>query len=135
MRSSTRMSIVKHTHLAAGRPICVGSSDSASITSQMTRICNDSRSVRCLIISSTCATIRSSPLLRSIRPLCHIKSRIWLWWRDFRDGKRKLMMLEVIDFVGLWLLHVLPEGLTQVRHYGFLGSAAVKSYRRLRFLL
>ena len=32
-------------------------------------------------------------------------------------------------------MHVLPKGLTRVRHYGFLGAAAVKSYRRLRFLL
>ena len=63
------------------------------------------------------------------------KGRIRLWWQDSKDGKRKLMTLEVVKFIGLWLLHVLPKGLTRVRHYGFLGAAAVKSYRRLRFLL
>ena len=45
------------------------------------------------------------------------------------------MTLEVIEFIRLWLLHVLPKGLTRVRHYGFLSGAAGKSYRRLRFLL
>ena len=63
------------------------------------------------------------------------KGRVQLWWQDSKDGKRKLMALEVIEFIRLWLLHVLPKGLTRVRHYGFLGAAAVKSYRRLRFLL
>ena len=45
------------------------------------------------------------------------------------------MSLEVIEFIRRWLLHVLPKGLTRVRHYGFLSAAAFKSYRRLRFLL
>ena len=63
------------------------------------------------------------------------KGRIGLWWRDSGDGKRKLMRLEAIELIRRWLLHVLPKGLTRVRHYGFLSAAAVKSYRRLRFLL
>ena len=63
------------------------------------------------------------------------QGRIRLWWQDSKDGKRRLMTLEVIEFIRLWLLHVLPKGLTRVRHYGFLSAAAVKSYRRLRFLL
>ena len=45
------------------------------------------------------------------------------------------MTLEVVKFISLWLLHVLPKGLTRVRNHGFLGAATVKSYRRLRFLL
>ena len=61
--------------------------------------------------------------------------RIRLWWRDSKDGKRKLMTLEASELIRRWLLHVLPKGLTRVRHYGFLSAAAVKSYRRLRFLL
>ena len=63
------------------------------------------------------------------------KGRIRLWWQDSKDGKRKLMTLEVIEFIRRWLLHVLPKGLTRVRHYGFLGGAAGRAYRRLRFLL
>ena len=45
------------------------------------------------------------------------------------------MTLEASELIRRWLLHVLPKGLTRVRHYGFLSAAAVKSYRRLRFLL
>ena len=63
------------------------------------------------------------------------KGRIRLWWQDSKDRKRKLMTLEACEFIRRWLLHVLPKGLTRVRHYGFLSAAAVKSYRRLRFLL
>ena len=61
--------------------------------------------------------------------------RIRLWWRDSKDGKLKLMTLQATELIRRWLLHVLPKGLTRVRHYGFLSAAAVKSYLRLRFLL
>jgi hypothetical protein len=63
------------------------------------------------------------------------QGRIRLWWTDSKDGKRKLMTLEPHEFIRRWLLHVLPKGLTRVRHYGFLSAAARKAYRRLRFLL
>ena len=63
------------------------------------------------------------------------QGRIRLWWVDADDGKRKLMRLTPVEFIRRWLLHVLPKGLTRVRHYGFLSAAARKAYRRLRFLL
>ena len=63
------------------------------------------------------------------------KGRIRIWWRDSNDGKRKLMTLEVTEFIRRWLLHVLPKGLTRVRHYGFLGGAAGKSYHQLSIRL
>ena len=62
-------------------------------------------------------------------------ARIRLWWSDSKDDKRKLMKLQPVEFIRRWLLHVLPKGLTRVRHYGFLSAAAAKAYRRLRFLL
>ena len=34
-----------------------------------------------------------------------------------------------------WLLHVLPKGLTRIRHYGYLASAAGKSRLHVRALL
>ena len=34
-----------------------------------------------------------------------------------------------------WLLHVLPKGLTRIRHYGYLGSAARKTRLRIRAML
>ena len=63
------------------------------------------------------------------------QGRVRLWWQDSKDGKRKMMTLEPTELIRRWLLHVLPKGLTRVRHYGFLSGAAAKSYRRLRFLL
>ncbi len=34
-----------------------------------------------------------------------------------------------------WLLHVLPKGLTRIRHYGYLGSAARKTRLTIRAML
>ena len=48
------------------------------------------------------------------------QGRIRVWWQDSEDGKRKLMAVEPIELIRRWLLHVLPKGLTRVRHYGFL---------------
>lgn len=63
------------------------------------------------------------------------QGRILLRWRDSRDGKSKIVALSPCEFIRRWLQHVLPKGLTRLRHYGFLAAAAVKAYRRLRFLL
>ena len=43
-------------------------------------------------------------------------------WRDYRDGKNKFMQLEGEEFIRRFLLHVLPNGLMRVRHYGFLAN-------------
>ena len=56
-------------------------------------------------------------------------------WRDSKDKRFKVIELEPVEFIRRWLQHVLPKGLTRVRHYGYLSAAAVKAYRRLRFLL
>ena len=45
------------------------------------------------------------------------------------------MTLSPHEFIRRWLLHVLPKGLTRVRHYGYLASAAAKSRLRVRALL
>jgi len=48
-------------------------------------------------------------------------------WRDYRDGgKEKLMTLPVFEFIRRFLLHILPQGFTKIRHYGFLASAVKK---------
>lgn len=63
------------------------------------------------------------------------QGRIRLRWRDSKDGKSKTIALEPREFIRRWLQHVLPKGLTRLRHYGYLSAAAVKAYRRLRFML
>lgn len=64
-----------------------------------------------------------------------LHGRVRLRWRDSNDGKRKIMPLEPVELIRRWLLHVLPKGLTRLRHFGYLCAAARKAYRRLRFLL
>ena len=49
----------------------------------------------------------------------HVRFR----WRDYADGnRRKVMRLEVEEFIHRFLLHVLPRGFTRLRHYGLLAN-------------
>ena len=49
----------------------------------------------------------------------HVRFR----WRDYADGnRRKVMRLEVDEFIRRFLLHVLPRGFTRLRHYGLLAN-------------
>jgi hypothetical protein len=44
--------------------------------------------------------------------------------RDSANGNRKkVMRLEAGEFIGRFLLHVLPGGFKRIRHYGLLGPA------------
>lgn len=42
-------------------------------------------------------------------------------WRDYKDSnKQKNMDLTVDEFIRRFLIHVLPNGFTKIRHYGLL---------------
>ncbi len=44
-------------------------------------------------------------------------------WKNYRHhGQPKIMTLEAAEFIRRFLLHVLPDGFTRIRHYGFLGN-------------
>ena len=44
-------------------------------------------------------------------------------WRDYRDhNQQKTMSLSADQFIGRFLLHVLPTGFQRIRYYGFLGN-------------
>ena len=50
--------------------------------------------------------------------------RVTFRWRDSARGNRKrLMTLDVAEFLRRFLLHVLPTGLMRIRHYGLLANA------------
>jgi hypothetical protein len=48
-------------------------------------------------------------------------------WRDYRDGREKLMTLEVFEFMRRFLLHVLPEGFFKIRYYGLYASRNLRT--------
>ena len=48
--------------------------------------------------------------------------RVTFKWRDYRDGREKLMKLDVFEFIRRFLLHVLPTGFFKVRYYGIFSS-------------
>ena len=43
-------------------------------------------------------------------------------WRDYRDGKNKVLRLEVFEFIRRFLLHVLPANFYKIRYYGIWSS-------------
>ena len=44
-------------------------------------------------------------------------------WKDYRhESRQKVMHLEASEFIRRFLLHVLPNGLQRIRHYGFLAN-------------
>lgn len=48
-------------------------------------------------------------------------------WRDYKNGsKEKIMTLPVFEFIRRFLIHILPQGFTKIRHYGFLASSVKK---------
>ena len=48
--------------------------------------------------------------------------KVMFRWRDYRDGKEKVMHLDAFEFIRRFLLHVLPKGFFKVRYYGILAS-------------
>jgi len=51
------------------------------------------------------------------------ETRISFLWKDYRHhDKRKVMTLDVDEFIRRFLLHVLPDGFHRIRHYGYLAN-------------
>ncbi len=51
------------------------------------------------------------------------EGQVTFQWRDSADGnQQKLMMVDAVDFIHRFLLHVLPSGFVKIRHFGFLAK-------------
>ena len=49
--------------------------------------------------------------------------RISFEWKDYaQHGQRKIMTLDVVEFMRRSLLHVLPPDLVRIRQFGFLAN-------------
>lgn len=48
--------------------------------------------------------------------------RVIFRYKDYRDDQTKCLSLDGEEFIRRFLLHVLPEGLMRIRHYGFLSN-------------
>lgn len=48
--------------------------------------------------------------------------KVFFKWRDYRDGKTKVMSLEPFEFIRRFLLHVLPGNFYKIRYYGIWSS-------------
>ena len=62
----------------------------------------------------------SNSRLRALDPQAR---KVTFTYRDYAaGGARKTMTLTGVQFLRRFLLHVLPQGFTKIRHYGLLGN-------------
>jgi len=50
------------------------------------------------------------------------ESEVTFRWKDYTDGRHKIMTVAGDEFLRRFLLHVLPNGFMRVRHFGFLAN-------------
>ena len=60
--------------------------------------------------------------LSNARLLGMDQGKVKLRYKDYRDGRTKVMQLAPEELIRRFLLHVLPKGLMRIRHYGFLAN-------------
>ena len=56
-------------------------------------------------------------------------------WTHRETGEKRVTTVKGMEFLRLFLQHVLPRGFCHVRHFGYLSAAAKERYERLRSLL
>ena len=57
-------------------------------------------------------------------------------WRDYRDGKSKVMTLSAVEFLRRFLQHILPPRFVKIRYFGLLANRSRrKNLERCRQLL
>ena len=60
--------------------------------------------------------------INNSRLLCVDENDVTFRWKDYTDGRHKIMSLTGDEFLRRFLLHVLPNGFMRVRHFGFLAN-------------
>jgi hypothetical protein len=77
-----------------------------------------------------------SPPISVRRMVSYDGKRVKYWYQDHKSGRRKMEEVEVFQFIGRMVQHILPKGMQRVRYYG-LHAAAVyrKIYKKLGAIL
>lgn len=65
------------------------------------------------------------------------KQGVAFHWKDYADNnKKKIMILEGVEFLRRFLMHVLPAGFMRIRHFGYLANCVrLKRGKLIRQLL
>jgi hypothetical protein len=63
------------------------------------------------------------------------QGRILLRWKESESNSWRTELVDPLELIRRWLLHILPKGFVAVRHYGWLSPAAHRAFERVRFLL
>lgn len=51
-------------------------------------------------------------------------------WKDYRDGKQKIMTITAEEFIRRFLMHILPSGFMKIHYYGILANRNKKTKLR-----
>lgn len=58
------------------------------------------------------------------RILSHKDGKVSFAWKDYADGNRKkIMVLNTVEFIRRFLLHILPDYFVRIRYYGILSNS------------
>lgn len=61
--------------------------------------------------------------------------RVYYKYRSSKTGQMVTTSLDVLDFIGQFLLHVLPSGFMKVRYYGFMHTSFSMDYQDIRLIV
>jgi hypothetical protein len=77
-----------------------------------------------------------SPPISVRRMVSYDGKRVKYWYQDHKSGRGKMEEVDVFQFIGRMVQHILPKGMQRVRYYG-LHAAAVyrKIYKKVRAIL
>jgi hypothetical protein len=63
------------------------------------------------------------------------RGNVMVGWTSSQTGQRGTLRMHPHELIRRWLLHVLPQRFTRLRHYGFMAGAARETRLRVRALL
>lgn len=77
-----------------------------------------------------------SPPISVRRIVSYDGERVKYWYQDHKSGRRKMEEVDVFQFIGRMVQHILPKGMQRVRYYGLHATAVYrKIYKKLMSIL
>lgn len=73
-----------------------------------------------------------SPPIAIRRIISYDGERVRYWYKDHKTGKREEENIDVFEFIGRLVQHILPKGFQRIRYYGLHGTC---NYQRVKEIL
>lgn len=73
-----------------------------------------------------------SPPISIKRIVNYDGSEVTYWYRDHKTGKKEVVTVDVLTFIGRMVQHILPKGFKRIRYYGI---QATRTFEKLKGLV